>query len=226
MITINLLPEEFRRRERTPIRIFAATMAAAAVLAGLGGTLAFLWFGKLATAEAVLARLEEDRTGMEPQLKHHAALSAEVTETEKWQQTLRELRNNRIPWTRKLDQFIDLVSQSGDQGKYMIWFTDFSVQQSIDNKSSGGTVAAKGMSSSDDVGKVASFMSDLKRHECFDIFAGLSGPEGKVPEGSADVVEFPMLMTLASRDPRKPANPANPGTQSTAAPTPNPQSNK
>ncbi|MFN0207553.1 MAG: PilN domain-containing protein [Planctomycetota bacterium] len=201
MITVNLLPEDFRRRERTPIRIFAATVAAAVVVAGMSAVVAYLWFGKLATAEDLVARLEEDRTALEPQLKHHGALTVEITETKKWQQALLELRNSKIPWSAKLDQFIDLVSQTGDQGKYLMWFSDFNVQQSIDNKQSGGTVFAKGMSAGDDVGKVATFIGDIKRHDFFKEFSNISGPEGKVSD--SEVVEFPVTLTLAARDPKK-----------------------
>lgn len=217
MITVNLLPEDFRRRERTPIRIFAATLAASVVVAGLSGVVAYLWFGKLATAEEIVARLTEDRAGLEPQLKHHAALGLEITETKKWQQALLELRNSKIPWSVKLDQFIDLVSQTGDQGRYLMWFSDFNVAQSIDNKQSGGTVFAKGLSNSDDVGKVASFIGDIKRHDFFKEFSGISGPEGKVSE--AEVVEFPVTLTLAARDPKKVESANTNKTPQTPAPT-------
>lgn len=203
MIHINLLPEEFRRRERTPIRIFAATLVAAIVITGLGGTFSYLWFGKLASAEETLARLNEDREGLEPQLKHHAALSTEIAETQKWQDTLRELRNSKYPWARKLDQLIDHVSQAGDQDKYTIWFTDLAVQQSLDSKKDGGTFSGKGMSSSDDLGKVANFISDVRRTEFFKDFSSIGPPEGKVSDGELNAVEFPFNLVIAVRDVKK-----------------------
>lgn len=203
MININLLPEDMRRPERTPVRIFIATLLAASVITGLGGTLAYLWFGKLATAEELVARLKEDREGLEPQLKHHAALESEITESKKWRQTLLELRGNKIPWGRKIDQLIDLVSQTGDQGKYLIWLDDLIIQQQLDGKQNGGTVTAKGMSDSDDVAKVMMFVTDLKRHDFFSDFATLSVPSQKVPDQGGNVVEFPMNLTLALRDVKK-----------------------
>lgn len=204
MINVNLLPNEFRKRERTPIRIFLATMAASVVVAGTGGAFAYLRFGQLASEVQTLARLTEDRQAMEGQVKHHAALTTEVGEKEKWQQAIKDLRNGRITWSRKFDQLIDLVSQASDQGRYLIWFTDLAVTQTVDGKTNGGTVSVKGLSSGDDVGKVALFFGDLKRHEFFQGFAAASEPEGKVPEGAnAGTVEFPLTLTLQGRDPKK-----------------------
>jgi Tfp pilus assembly protein PilN len=207
MITINLLPKDFREREKTPIRIFIATVAAAALVAGTGGTYAYLHFGQLASEEQSLARLNDDRQALEPQLKHHSALTGEIADKEKWQQAIRDLRNNRIPWSRKIDQLIDLVSQSGDQNRYLVWFTDLNITQTVDGKASGGTLSGKGMSAGDDVGKVALLFGDVRRHEFAKGFATISEPEGKVAEGSnssnSNVVEFPITLGIAARDPKK-----------------------
>jgi Tfp pilus assembly protein PilN len=224
MININLLPQEFRQRERTPIRIFMATVAASFFVAASGGTFAYVHFGKLASEEQTLARLSEDRQSMEPQLKHHSSLSAEIAEKEKWQQAIRDLRNSRITWSRKFDQLIDLVSQAGDQGRYLIWFNDLQVVQTLDGKTNGGTVTVKGTSNGDDVGKVALFFGDLKRHEFFKEFASSSEPEGKVPEGKdSNTVEFPLTLTIASReakkaDVKKPSDDKNPAPETPATP--------
>jgi Tfp pilus assembly protein PilN len=221
MINVNLLPQEFRQRERTPIRIFMATVAASCVVATTGAAFAYLRLGKLASEEQTLSRLNEDRQSMEPQLKHHAALGAEIAEKEKWQQAIRDLRNSRITWSRKFDQLIDLVSQSGDQGRYLIWFNDLQVTQTLDGKTSGGTVTAKGMSNGDDVGKVALFFGDLKRHEFFKEFAASSEPEGKVPDGKdSNTVEFPITLTIASRDSKKADAKKPAGEQTPAADSP------
>jgi len=215
MITINLLPEEFRRREKTPVRIFAATLGAAVVVTALGGTLAYLRFGKLVSVEQTLARLDEDKASLEPQVKHHDALEAEIDEYEKWRNTIRDVRSSRIPWSTKLDQFIDLVSQAGDQGRYLVWFNDLAVTQSPDGRGSGGSFDAKGVSGSDDVATVAAFLSDLKRSEFMADFNGMSAPEGKVVEGADNLIpkavwEFPLKMTIAPRDPKKPTGPGAP----------------
>ncbi|MBI3820288.1 MAG: hypothetical protein HY286_16470 [Planctomycetes bacterium] len=208
MITINLLPDEFRRSERTPIRIFIATLLAASIITGTGGTLAFLWLGKLGSAEEVVAHLKEDREGLEPQLKHHAALAAEITESEKWKDTLRDLRSSKIYWGPKIDQMVDLLSQSGDQGKYLVWLNDLVVMQQSDQKQSGGSVTAKGMSKSDDVGKVAMFIMDMKRHDFFKDFASVSLPSQKVSDNGGDSVEFPMNFVIAPREQKPAAKPA------------------
>ncbi len=206
MVSINLLPEEFRRRERTPIRIFVATLAACIVVVGLGATLGYFRFGQLVTAEDTVARLGEDRAALEPQLKHHAALTSEIGESEKWHQAIRELRNSRITWTTKLDQLVELVSQRGDQDRYLTWFTELIVQQTLDAKASGGTVSAKGLSNEADFAKVAMFFADIKKDPFFEEFSGLSTPEGKVVEGDQEAIEFPLTLTIAPRDPKKSAS--------------------
>jgi Tfp pilus assembly protein PilN len=223
-VSINLLPEEYRRRERTPVRIFAATLAASVVLAGLGAALAYVRFGKLVSTEATLARLQEDKQTLEPAVKHHAALESEVSEYDKWRQTIRDVRTSRIAWSAKLDQFIDLVSQSGDQGRYLVWFTDLAVNQTPDSRGTGGMLEGKGVSGSDDVAKVAAFLSDLRRSDFFADFSAVSAPEGKVSETDMNLVpsavwEFPMKVTIAPRDPKKAAPAPAMGTEVPASPS-------
>lgn len=212
MVSINLLPEEFRRRERTPLRIFVASLAAAVVVAGFAGTLAWLHFGTLASLENTIARLEDDRVALEPLVKHHDALNGEISEHEKWRQTIREVRSSRIAWSPKLDQFMDLLTQAGDQGRYLIWFTDLTINQA-ESRGTGGTFVAKGVSGSDDVAKVASFLGDLRRSEFISDFSAISPPEGKVTESAGDLLpkavwEFPLTLAIAQRDPKKNAAPA------------------
>ena len=226
VVSINLLPEEFRRRERTPLRIFAASVAAAVVVAAAGATLAYLHWGKLSSLEDTIARLEDDRVALEPLIKHHDALNGEISEHEKWRQTIREVRTSRVPWSAKLDQFMDLLTQAGDQGRYLIWFNDLAITQA-ESRGSGGSFIAKGVSGSDDVAKVASFLSDLRRSEFISDFSAISPPEGKVTESGGDLVpkavwEFPLTLTLAQRDPKKAAGataaPAAPSAPASAQP--------
>ncbi|MBL8696548.1 MAG: hypothetical protein JNJ88_20800 [Planctomycetes bacterium] len=206
MISVNLLPEEFRRRERTPLRVFAATLAAAVVVAGLGAGVAYLRFGQLVSVQETLARIEEDRQGLEPMLKHHAALSVEIAESEKWHQTIYELRAGRINWTTKLDQFVEFISVRGDQGLGTAWFDEVSITQTIDNKTSGGTFALQGHIEGDSVGLVADLISASKEHPFYGDFVSASVPEGKTTSSERGVVvDFPLTFTLAPRDPKKQA---------------------
>ena len=51
MIRINLLPDEYRRRARTPIRLLAATLAAVTVTTSLFAYWTWLAFGVAAEVE-------------------------------------------------------------------------------------------------------------------------------------------------------------------------------
>lgn len=228
MIHINLLPREFREREKTPVRIFLSTVAASLVVAAGLASFLYLRFGKLASEETNLARLNDERQALEPALRRHGALTTEIAEKEKWQQAIRDLRNNRTPWSKKLDQFIDLVSQAGDQGRYLIWFNDLNISQTVDNKTSGGTISGRALSSGDDVGKVALFFGDVKRHEFMKGFSTISEPEGKVAEGNnSNVVEFPITLGIAARDAKRNDPKKGPGEAPAAQETsPKPEAGK
>ena len=58
MIRINLLPEEYRRSERTSPKIFAATLGGVILVCSVFGWFGFVYFGELGKLEAEHAAIE------------------------------------------------------------------------------------------------------------------------------------------------------------------------
>ena len=69
MITINLLPDEFKRSRRTPLKAIAVTAATAAVNVGLLAMVAWTHFGVRTEVVSELDLLKSDAAALEPRLE-------------------------------------------------------------------------------------------------------------------------------------------------------------
>ena len=209
MITINLLPEEYRQRSKTPVKVLAAISVAVLVNACLGAWLSWKTFGEAAEVESELAVLEDTMSSLEPQIVYHDALVSEKTQFEAREQTLGEITDSRISWTRKVDELIDLVNdgdEAGTEAGYMIWFDDLTVSASASGGGRGkekqfGSLAASGHSGSGEFTKIASFFEDIERHELSWDFHPPSHPEGSQATTNDELVPattigFPLRLEL------------------------------
>ena len=209
MITINLLPPEYRRRERTPARIFAATVGGIFLATSAVAYAAYARFGLLSRTRAERAVVEEELAGLKPSIAYHDALVAEHAESEKRLATIREIRTSRVHWTRRLDELSDVVNQASDADRYLVWFDEIAIDQRTEGKS-GGKLTAKAFSGSDNFANVAAFFQDVETHEFFKDFEKQINPEGKRSEKDDKLIppqvwEFPLEMSLKKREPPKPA---------------------
>ena len=68
MIRINLLPEEYRRKSRTPLRMMAAIVAIVAVNGSLFAYWSWLSFGILTQIDTQRSVLQVDMEGLTPQV--------------------------------------------------------------------------------------------------------------------------------------------------------------
>ena len=121
MILINLLPEEYRQRRRTPLKALAVIGAAVAINASLGAYWAWIAFGEAAEVRSELAVLQDTKAGLDPQVAYHHDLEAESTIFKSREATLDEITMKRVSWTEKTDQVTDLINAGGDGDKYQIW---------------------------------------------------------------------------------------------------------
>jgi Tfp pilus assembly protein PilN len=150
MIHINLLPEEYRRRARTPIKI---TMAVAGVIAA--NALLLVWFSWLALG--VMAEIDSEREvlqteldGLTPQVNFHKTLETERKSFAAREETLASITGSRINWTRKVDELVTVINSGGGGERHYIWLDDLNVVQNVDARSKGaGSVRASGHSGSD-----------------------------------------------------------------------------
>lgn len=186
MITINLLPEEYRRKARTPLELMLAVSAVVAINSALVAVWSWNRFGVEARLASERGVLELEMEGLEPQVAYHKALESEAQGHRLREETLGAITASRISWTKELDQFIDVVAQGDATQRHLAWFSDLEVQQTEGGGRNarrgavptGGTVRANGYSGSENFGQVANFLDDLEASPFLDVFHQPSPPEG------------------------------------------------
>ncbi|MFT5052108.1 MAG: hypothetical protein ACI8QZ_003540 [Chlamydiales bacterium] len=211
MIRINLLPEEYRRKTRTPLRMMAAIVAIVAVNGSLLAYWSWLSFGILTQVETQHAVLRVDMEGLAPQVEYHDELRAETSVYASRETTLAEITKNRILWTRKLDELIDVVNLGGDGVRHYIWLDDLTVKQETGGRGgSFGSLKAAGHSGSAKWDQVANFLEDVEDRSLsgfLDTFATPSSPEGTQNPPDPELIpseawSFPFAVQILSPEER------------------------
>jgi Tfp pilus assembly protein PilN len=180
MIYINLLPKEFRGRERMPLKSVLLVAGGVGTACTLGAFAAWLWFGELAAARSDRELAQETLDSLQPQLAHVKALEAERKGFESRASTLDEIAQNRVGWTAKLDQMIDVINTGGSGQKYLIWLDDLTVSRQFDKKTkTAGLYKAQANCGGENIGLVANFLDDLQGSEFYAGFEPPKPPEGK-----------------------------------------------
>lgn len=209
MILINLLPDEYRQKRRTPVKLLLAVTASVAVNGSLAAYLAWTAFGVAAEVKSELNVLQDQKAGIDPQVAYHHDLENESELFEAREQMLNKITANRISWTRKVDELIDVVNVGGDGEKYLVWFDDATVDQKESSRAkSYGSLKATGHSGSTNPSHVANFLDDLERSPFCEDFNKPAPPEGSQSskdEGlmPAEVWNFPLEVTLKPPEERQ-----------------------
>ncbi len=213
MIRINLLPDEYRKRTRMPVKRMAAIAAVVAVNASLLAFLGHLHFAVASEIEGIYDGHKLNMDGLEPQVEYHDALAQEIKLFSSREKTLGDITKNRVLWTRKLDQLIDVVN-AGNDVDHFVWFDDVSarIKQSRKGRASKdfGTFEANGHSGSDKWDRMANFLDDVVDKDLtafIDDFDTLNRPQGRKNDSDDDLIPavnwvFPLKLTLRSPDER------------------------
>lgn len=115
MILINLLPPELRRSRRSGINpVYLAAAAGIAIVLGVAGTWAWIEFGRIKTAQATLAQLEEELLVATAKADKVRAIDKQITDFEKLHSTITRLITRKVFWARTLDDFCNMLSQQGE----------------------------------------------------------------------------------------------------------------
>ena len=209
MISINLLPEEYRRKARTPLKMMLAVSVVVAINTSLAAWLGWLAFGVAARVSSENAVLQTENDGLQPQVAYHKSLKTESKRHQAREQTLSQITESRISWTRKLDEFIDVVNRGGDGQRHLTWFNDLNVQQDNDPaRGSYGSFKAGGHSGSDNFGQVANFLDDLEDSTFLVDFQPPAPPEGSESLTDEELMPsvvwaFPLSVELKAPEERK-----------------------
>lgn len=208
MIRINLLPEEYRKKAGTPIKMLVAIAGLVAVNAGLLSWWGWTVFGIHAKVDSEKATLQLEMDGLAPQVTYYHSLETESKQYKSREKTLASITADRISWTRKLDELIDVANAGGDGSRHLVWLDDLNVTQAADaNAKNFGSVRAAGHSGSEKFAQVANFLEDLETSAFIDDFDRPAPPEGTqtlVDETLVPPVAwaFPMSLTLKSPEDR------------------------
>lgn len=218
MIRINLLPEEYRRKAKTPLKIMAAVAGAVAVNASLLAWWCWLYFGVAAEVETERSVLQVELDGLVPLVQYHDALQSEIKFHSAREETLSQVTKERVLWTKVLDELIDIVHVGGEGVRHYIWFDDLTVKQEEGRPTSGrsrapssyGSLKASGHSGSDAWNQVAAFLEDFEdpRLSTFPLtFLRPSPPEGSLNDSDDGLVpavnwSFPLSLDLRSPEER------------------------
>jgi Tfp pilus assembly protein PilN len=209
MILINLLPDDYRQKQRTPVKLLLAITASVAVNASLAAYWAWTAFGVSAEVKSELAVLQDQKAGLDPQVAYHQDLEKESKLFEAREDMLKKITANRISWTRKVDELIDVVNVGGDGEKYLVWFDDLTVDQKENTRSKTyGSLKATGHSGSTNPSHVANFLDDLERSPFCEDFNKPAPPEGQQSskdEGlmPSEVWNFPLEVALKAPELRQ-----------------------
>ena len=224
MIRINLLPEEYRRRARTPFKMMAALAGAVAVNASLVAWWCWLAFGVAAEVETERSVLQVEMDGLTPLVKYHEALQSEVGFHSMREEALAQITKDRVLWTKVLDELIDIVHSGGEGVRHYIWFDDLSVKQDEGRSTrpgaqqSYGNLRSSGHSGSAAFNQVAAFLEDFEDPTLSSFsttFYRPAAPEGTVSASDDGLVppvnwSFPLSLDLRSPDERFAATNATP----------------
>jgi len=213
MIRINLLPEEYRKKARTPLKLVLALVAAVTINAGMGTWWAWQRIGVQSEIESEVASLQTEMDGLTPQVTYHQALESEAKQYKSREETLTSITSSRVSWTKKVDELIDVVNRGQNGQRHLVWFDDLQVSQTTDPKAKvPGTVRAAGHSGSDKFAQVANFLEDLEKSTFIADFQPPAPPEGS--QANVDELlmppiawSFPLSVVLKSTEERlgKPA---------------------
>ena len=125
MIQVNLLPPEYRAAAGTPIARFVAIVAGVVLVVGATCAYAYTHFIQLAKVREVQGLRQEEASSKEAQKSRSLALQSEIAEYEQRRRAIQTINRNRVLWSRKLDQFFDVVA--GREAPYSAWLDELEV---------------------------------------------------------------------------------------------------
>jgi hypothetical protein len=211
MIQINLLPEAYRLKARTPFKVMLSVTGSVSLVGCLVAYWAWLALGIGAEVESQRSVAQMEMDGLTPQVNYFNSLDAETKVYASREKTLAEITSNRILWTKKVDELIDVVNIGDDGLRHYIWFDDLNVSQSADRRSKTfGELRANGHSGSAQWDQVAVFLEDVADPEVSDFIRDFNSPAW--PEGTqsskddelvpSEVWAFPLKVELKSPEDR------------------------
>lgn len=189
MITINLLPQEYRKRERTPIVVFLPMLVGLVAVLSAGFVAAYVHFAMLSEAQNRKRTVQAELDQKAPNLRYEQSLIAEENEYKGRVQSISDIAASRIVMTKKLDELWTTISAGDATGDYLVWLQELKSvppKATPDKKNGGpkvgGVLAMKGLTLADrdpllDFNR---FHAALKGSELFKSCTEINNPDGKI----------------------------------------------
>ena len=127
MIQINLLPPEYRPRTGTPVVRFVAIVVGVVLIACSSGAWFYTHFIQLTNVRELRDVRSEEATSKERQKDHSLSLQREIDVYEKRRSAIQAINRSRTLWSRKLDQFYDIITGQDDEGSFKVWLDTLEV---------------------------------------------------------------------------------------------------
>jgi len=189
MILINLLPEQYHQKKRTPLRFLAVVAASATINGSLLAYFAWTVLGVAAEVNSELAVLEESKVGLDPQVAYHKELEAESQLFRTREDTLKKVTGNRVSWTQELETLIDVVNAGGEGEKYLIWLDDLTADMKENERAKTyGKLKAGAHSGSADFDHLANFLEDVEESALTHSFSKPAPPSGTAQSKDEDLL--------------------------------------
>jgi len=212
MIRINLLPDEYRRRTRMPVKKILAIAGVVAINSGLLAYWGYLNWSIAADVEGQYDVRKTEMDGLTPQVNYVKALDHEIQLFSSRETTLGQITMNRVLWTQKMDELVDVVNV-GNDAEHFVWFDD--VTAKLEASRGGrtqnyGSFDANGHSGSEEWNKLANFLDDVVDPELTPFihdFETLNRPQGRKNDSDKDLIPavnwaFPLKLSLKSPEER------------------------
>ena len=127
MIRINLLPPECRPQSGTPVARFAAIIAGVVMVLSAGGAYAYTHFIELAKVTELRTSRQAEAQTKERLRDRSLRLQREIDTYEKRRRAIQTINRSRTLWSRKLDQFFDIVTGQGTPETFHVWLDSIEV---------------------------------------------------------------------------------------------------
>lgn len=181
MISINLLPAEYRKSEATPIARFLAIVIGAVVVTT--GLVVYGWihYSKLRGVRDVRETTEAEFANKKAQSDVSQSLQAEIIAYEARRKAIQQVAKARILHSRKLDELLSVFYNSGDPTTYNIWLKTFAVKPPSAARrgkgpENGGSMSFSGFSESREFSRVTNLRDAIKDDVFYKDFQAISRP--------------------------------------------------
>ena len=178
MIRINLLPEDYRRTERTSPKVFASMLLSVVAVCAVFGWFGFVYFGELGKLEMELVEVTDRLNNLNQQVAYYDALSRESQDFSQRAKTIQQISKSRVLWTKALDELIQMVHNEGDIERHRAWFRSMTVEDGRGKV--GPKVSMPGWVQGSELRHVADFHDDFERMPFFPNVSDKSLPSGDV----------------------------------------------